>query len=552
MTVNGLSPPTDWNQVNWHQVNRRVKNLRYRIFRATREGDYKRVRSLQKLLLRSYANRLLSVRRVSQVNAGKTTAGIDKVLLKTPRQRAQMVDALGEIPLWQCQPTRRIYIPKANGKQRPLGIPTIADRARQAMVKAALEPEWEAQFESTSYGFRPGRSCHDALAKLFTVCSPHRTKPWVLDADIKGCFDHINHDFLLDKLGTFPGRTPIARWLKAGYMDQQSWFSTEAGTPQGGVISPLLANIALHGLETALGVRYDGLGRLKRSPYAMVRYADDFVVFASSQQAAQTAHEEVQAWLSPRGLSLSQEKTQIVHLREGFDFLGCHIRHYPVPKTSRTGWKLLITPSREAVATLRAKLKSTWQLGTGHSVRTIIRSLNPLIRGWANYYRPWVSSAVFRDLDRWMATRQWRYLKRQHPNHSKGWCFQHYWGRFNPQRPESTYFGDKASGVYLQQFTKFSIERHILVKGKASPDDPSLKAYWQKRRTKQIKQHMPSRQRIMRKQQGLCPICGESLFSGESLELHHRLPKAKGGKNTYDNLVLLHLFCHQQLHACSP
>ncbi len=275
--ANGTEKQTEWNAINWRKVNRTVRNLRHRIFRATQEGNQNKVRSLQKLMLKSYSNRLVSVRRVAQINAGKNTPGVDKLVIKTPAARGKMVNALAHYTLWKAKPAKRIYIPKANNKRRPLGIPVIQDRCLQAMIKNALEPAWEARFEGTSYGFRPGRSCHDAIEKIFVLARPNKTKKWVLDADIKGAFDHISHDYLLKAIGPVPGKELIKQWLKAGYVEQEMFYATEQGTPQGGVVSPLLANIALHGMEEAIGVKYDYRGQLvgKR---AVVRYADDFVV----------------------------------------------------------------------------------------------------------------------------------------------------------------------------------------------------------------------------------------------------------------------------------
>ena len=272
--ANGTEKWTDWNAINWRKANRTVRNLRRRIFRATQESDQKKVRSLQRLMLKSYSNRLVSVRRVTQTNAGKNTPGVDKLVIKTPAARGRMVDDLAHYTLWKAKPARRVYIPKANNKLRPLGIPVVVDRCLQAMVKNALEPAWEARFEGTSYGFRPGRSCHDAIEKIFVLARPNKTKKWVLDADIKGAFDNISHDYLLKVIGPVPGKELIKQWLKAGYVEQEVFYATERGTPQGGVASPLLANIALHGMEEAIGVTYNCRGELvgKR---AVVRYADD-------------------------------------------------------------------------------------------------------------------------------------------------------------------------------------------------------------------------------------------------------------------------------------
>lgn len=317
---------TDWHAVNWRAVNRRVRNLRGRIFRATQEGDHKKVRNLQKLMLRSYANTLQSVRRVTQDNAGRNTAGVDKVLVKTPKARSKLVDEVMSYQLWRAKPARRVYIPKSPTKLRPLGIPTIRDRCLQARVKNALEPEWEAKFEVSSYGFRPGRSAHDAMSAIFTI-GAHREgkKRWVVDADIKGAFDNINHEHLMDTLKDTPGRALVRQWLKAGYVEEGVKHDTPAGTPQGGVISPLLANIALHGMEEALGITRRANFSIVGNR-ALVRYADDFVVLCESREDAEEVIRTLKVWLKERGLELSEEKTRTVHLTEGFDFLGFNVR----------------------------------------------------------------------------------------------------------------------------------------------------------------------------------------------------------------------------------
>src|SRR6266704_989940 len=285
-------PDTNWNSIDWHQQERHVRNLRQRLFRATQAGEWKRVRSLQKLMLRSRANRLMSVRRVAQLNTGKKTPGVDKVLLKTPAARGRMVDHLAHYQLWMAKPARRVYIAKANGKLRTLGIPVMIDRCIQSMIKNALEPSWEARFEGCSYGFRPGRGCHDAIEKIYGIARPNKRK----------------------------------KWVKAGYVDKGVFHETEAGTPQGGVISPLLANIALHGMEEALEIKHRKRGELD-SKRALVRYADDFCVFCESQEDAETSKQILTEWLSKRGLTLSPEKTKVVHLTEGFNFLGFNVRH---------------------------------------------------------------------------------------------------------------------------------------------------------------------------------------------------------------------------------
>jgi RNA-directed DNA polymerase len=548
LSANGTEKQTDWNAINWKKANRTVRNLRQRIFRAAQEGNLKKVRSLQKLMLKSYSNRLVSVRRVTQINAGKNTPGVDKLVIKTPAARAKMVNELAHFSLWKAKPVRRVSIAKASGKRRPLGIAVVMDRCLQAMVKNALEPFWESIFEGISYGFRPGRSCHDAIEKIYALARPNKTKKWILDADIKGAFDTISHTYLQEAIGPVPGRELIKQWLKAGYVEQEMFHATEQGVPQGGVISPLLANIALHGMEEAIGVKYNCRGEIigKR---AIVRYADDFVCFCETKEDAEKVQQILVEWLKERGLIFSEEKTRIVHLTQGFDFLSFNIRQYPAPQTTKTGWKLLIKPSKEAVQTVQKKLKDLWIKGRGSNLRSTLTKLNPAIRGWANYFRTVVATETFRHLDNWMFSKADRYTRWMHPNKSKDWRHKKYWGSLHLDRQDRWVFGDKQTGGYLLKFRWFPIERHVLVKGRSSPDDPCLKDYWMKRQAAQAKDLSFSKQKLAKRQKGRCPECGESLFNDEELHVHHLLVRSHGGKSSYSNLALVHMFCHQQIHA---
>jgi len=547
LAVNVTQRTTNWRSVNWRQANKVVRQLRQRIFRATQEGKWKKVRSLQKLLMRSYSNILVSVRRVTQTNQGKNTPRVDKLVVKTPEARGILVDILTKYIPWKPLPTFRVYIPKSNGKQRPLGIPCLIDRCLQAVVKNALEPAWEAVFEGSSYGFRPGKSAHDAIGKIYIIGCPHRKNKWVVDADIKGCFDNIDHDFLMKAIGNFPARKLIHQWLKSGYMENGAFYDTMTGTPQGGIVSPLLANIALHGMEEALGVKYNNRGEII-SQRTIIRYADDFVVFCESREDAQKSVDLLQRWMKYRGLSLSDEKTKIVHLKEGFDFLGFNIRHYQVTNTA-TGWKLLIKPSKESMQKIRDKLRQVWQQHKSQNVDALIGKLNPIIRGWANYFRIGVSFEAFSSLDNWMHHREKRYALRMHPNKTDEWRNQRYWGKLNEGREDCWVFGNVQSGNYLLKFRWTNIDRHVLVKGKSSPDDPSLKKYWQQRYKAKASELNASSQKIAKKQNYRCPVCSESLFNGEEIHTHHLIPRHQGGKDTYANLQLMHLFCHQILHA---
>ena len=550
LNVNVTAKTTEWHEVDWQRAYHNVRNLRRRIFKATESKDWRKVRNLQRLMLRSYSNVLLAVRKATQDNKGRKTSGIDKVLVKTPQKRGQMVDDIINNQDWKPKPARRVYIPKSNGKKRPLGIPTIRDRCLQAIVKNALEPCWEAQFEGTSYGFRPGRSTHDAIGKIYQAIRPNKKKKWVVDADIQGCFDNINHEYLLFTIGNFPARRMIKEWLKAGYIDNNVFHAQEAGTPQGAIISPLLANISLHGMEDALGVKYNSNGESK-GKRMVVRYADDFIILCETKQDAELAKLDIESFLKIRGLKLSIEKTEIYHVTEGFDFLGLNIRQYKV-KNTKTGYKLLIKPSKELLQKTRNDIREIFLNHHGKRIGDLIGKINPVIRGKANYLKSVVSSKAFTDLDNYLFKRQVRFANRTHPNKNNNWKKDRYWGRFNFQRKDNWVFGDKDLGNYMLKFSWTKIERHPLVKKRSSPDDPSLMEYWEKRDKKSQKSEAAKwnakQEQVAYKQEYKCPICNQSLFNNEKVHLYHIIPRCEGGKDTLNNLVWVHLFCHHKVH----
>ncbi|MFF5779498.1 group II intron reverse transcriptase/maturase [Streptomyces virginiae] len=566
--VNGLQgEPLDWHGIDWASTEENVRRLRQRIFKATQEGDLKKVRNLQKLMLRSRSNTLLSVKRVTQQSKGRKTAGIDRERALTPQARARMaVDIDQQTQPWRAKPVKRVYIPKSNGKQRPLGIPVMRDRVVQARVKNALEPEWEARFESRSYGFRPGRGCHDAIQAIFSTAKGKTAKrQWVLDADLAAAFDRIDHDRLLDGVGGFPARELVRQWLKAGVVDDGRFTRTDEGTPQGGVISPLLLNIALHGMEQAAGVRFATrkgtvMWAAKGTPI-LVRYADDFAVFCTSKEEAETVKSRLGDWLEPRGLRFNEEKTRILHLSEGFDFLGFNVR--------RHGDSLIITPSKDAVKRIRNRLRSEMQALLGQSITVVLRRLSPIVRGWSAYYRTVVSSKTFSALDSYVWTLTYKWAKRTHPKKSKHWIVNKYFGRLNRSKNNNWVFGDRTTGAHLPKFAWTSIRRHQLVKGNSSPDDPALHDYWnQRRRTRTPPPMDKISLTLAARQKGVCPLCGQALIAGaeyepesprewidwfdamkKRLHKHHFAYRRDGGSDEVKNLRLVHSECHQQLHA---
>ncbi len=536
---------THWDAIDWRAVNRRVRNLRQRIFKAERMGDRGKVRSLQKLMLRSYSNTLWSVRRVTQQNDGKDTPGIDKVVVKTPAARMELVRQLQQYQPWHAKPVRRVFIPKQNGKLRPLGILTILDRAMQTRVKNALEPQWEARFEPRSYGFRPGRSAHDAIEATFNLARPSGRRKWVVDADLQNAFDTIRQEFLLGTLSDFPAKTLIKAWLKAGVMENGILHPTASGTTQGGPISPLLLNITLHGMDSALGIRRYRNGILCPKSRAVVRYADDLVAFCETRAEAEQTIDDLNSWLAERGLALSEEKTRIVHVKQGFDFLGFNIRQYDTPRA-----KLFIKPSKASVKRIKTKLKQEWLALRGVDAAAVVARLAPIINGWANYFKTGVSAKVFNSLDHYITYRALRHIQRKHPKKSAQWRFERYFGRRNPRRSDRWVFGDNESGKFLPKFSWTNIERHIMVKGDASPDDASLSSYWKRRTRQTAKERLEPKFHWLAYQQCYCClVCGDSLANGEVIERHHLiLDKTDPTRNDPSNMRLVHLFCHNQIH----
>lgn len=547
----------EWNDIPWKLVQRKVFKLQKRIYRAASRGNNVLAKGLQKLLLKSYYAKLLAVRQVTQLNRGKKTAGIDGIKSLTPVQRLSLASRLSLTHL--AKAVRRVWIPKpGRDEKRPLGIPTVEDRARQALVKMALEPYWEARFEGTSYGFRPGRSTHDAVARIYLVINK---KPnYVLDADISKCFDKINHNYLLKKLQCPTNiRRQVRAWLKAGIMDKGAFEKPVAGTPQGGVISPLLANIALDGMIREVESQFPKKG--KHSPARIIRYADDFVVLHPELEVIQKAKTAIETWLKPVGLELKPEKTRICHtlysirveeseLTEdpGFDFLGFNIRQHPVGKhksgksgghkSELLGFKTLVKPSKKAIKAHHAVLKEVIKTHRTAPQAGLIGRVNPVIRGWANYYSGVTAKETFTTEDAvlWQMLRAWSVSRRGRKQKAQAIRKYYRMGRHG----EWTFA--TANGLTLWKHADVGIKRHTLIKPDKSPYDGDW-VYWSTRRGKDIE--APTRvAKLLKKQKGKCPYCGQYFTSSDLLEVHHIIPKCFGGKDEYKNLQLLHAHCH--------
>lgn len=537
---------SEW--IDWSGIEHHVFRLQRQLANAVEHHNRKAARHYKWLIRNSRNVRMLVIRTVTQENKGRKTPGVDGKTYMTPEARKELLElvSLRKKPL----PVRRVYIKKKNGKQRPLGIPSIHDRVCQAIHKMAMEPEWDIQFEPNSYGFRPSRSTWDAVEQIFVMLSQKKSPQWVIEGDIKGFFDHVDHEKLLVKLAP-EDRPFIRRILKAPIIEpDKGRVPSFRGTPQGGIISPILANIALHGMEEELREQalQMGFGYSRRTPgINIVRYADDFVISCKTKEQAESFIPVVAQWLrEAAGVELSLKKTKITHIDEGFDFLGFNVRKY--------SGKLLIKPSKDSKLSILQKVKELLNSNKTAKVETIIRTLNPLIRGWANYYSSGVSKEIFSYCDYRIHEMLWQWAKRRHPMKNAKWIKAKYFSRHGNRDWMFT------SGKYdIFHMSDVPIIRHIKVQGNRSPYRANDGDYFDQRHKQLLLKRLDGFQKkVIMKTDGKCGLCGRFISeehfrkwkqSGENnIGFHHMIPPHLGGHNTVKNVFVTHRWCREQHH----
>lgn len=540
--------PVTWHAIDWYAVHRQVRRLQARIVKAVQAGRWGKVRALQHLLTHSFSGKALAVQRVTH-NDGRRTSGVDGIVWDTPTKKARAIEALRQRG-YRALPLRRVYIPKndSTNRQRPLSIPTMHDRAMQALYLLALDPIAETLGDPNSYGFRPERSTADAIEQSFNALARQHSPQWILEGDIRACFDGISHAWLLAHIPMDTGM--LRKWLKAGFMEKHVLYPTEAGVPQGGICSPVIANLALDGLERMVRTHYpSNTRRARHAKVNVVKYADDFIITGSSHELLeQEVKPLVEQFLHARGLELSPQKTRITHIEDGFDFLGQHIRKY--------AGKLIIKPARKNVAAflghIREIVKANKQATAGH----LIVQLNPVIRGWANYHRHVVSKVTFINVDTAIFKTLWSWATRRHPKKSGRWVAAKYFRTRNGRR--WTFVGTRVGEhghvheLTLCRAGDVPIQRHVKIAGVANPYDPQWEGYFEERLRVKMTHDLKGRRQLLylwKQQHGLCPVCHQKITRLTGWHNHHLVWRTHGGSDTAANRVLLHPNCHRQVHC---
>ena len=540
--VGAFSPhPEHWHQIDWQRCYRIVSRLQARIVKATQIGRYGKAKALQWILTHSFSAKAIALRRVTE-NKGKNTPAIDGQTWSTPLDKFQ---AIGQLQPrgYRPKPARRIYIPKANGKRRPLGIPTLKERAMQALYLQSLDPVAETRAAPVSYGFRIHRSTADPIGRCFNVLARQHNGQWILEADIEACFDQLDHDWLLTHIPM--DRQLLNKWLSPGYMEFGKYSSSQAGSPQGGIISPVLANMALAGMYKLLKEHKS----LKERKVKLVLYADDFIITRDEPALlTQTVRPLIAKFLEERGLHLSASKSKVTHIEAGFDFLGQNIRKYK--------GKLLIKPSQKSCKRLLRSAKQRLRSHRSKGPYPLIKQLNKLIRGWANYHRHVVSKAIFTKMDHLISYQLWKWARRKHPRKSKTWVkrqyFKSYGGSWGVFKGEETMATGIRKQIRLEQAGSVTIKRHALVIGTSNPYAQEWQSYFSSGQERQwIIRHKRQRylHTLWQSQEGKCPVCQGAITKDSPWEQHHIQPRSEGGTDALNNLLLLHVNCHRQLHS---